>query len=132
MIKEHRQSHEQIHQCDKCDKTYNGVHSDQIYRCDHCEYTSHSKFRTDCHLKRRHTEKKDRIYDFICSKCDRKLFLKYPLLAHMRDIHQESVPVQCLECSRIFRAEKHLAKHTKSMHGDLRKHLCIECGNKFY
>ena len=141
MIKEHRQSHEQIHPCDRCDKTYNSKkalqghflnnHSDKIYQCDHCEFTSHIKSTTDNHVKRRHTEEKDKEYNFHCPKCEKKFFMKASLTTHMRDVHQETGPVSCLECSRIFRTAKRLSQHAKSMHGDLRKYKCKDCGKMF-
>ena len=141
MMKEHRQSHEETHQCHKCDKSYNGkkalqghlltVHSDKIFQCEHCEFTNHSKFATDLHVKRRHTEERDKKYNFNCPKCEKKFLDNGQLRTHMRNIHQETEPVNCLECNKVFRTAKRLSFHAKSMHGNLRKCKCNECGKMF-
>ena len=136
-MKEHIESHNNVYQCDKCEKSFNGkialqghalsVHGGEIYQCDVCEFQNKSKYTLNEHNKRKHINERN----LICEKCERKFAVNSDLKVHGKVMHPETDPVKCLECDKFFKTDTLLSRHVRKMHRNIRKHICSECGKKF-
>ncbi|XP_050412920.1 zinc finger E-box-binding homeobox 1 [Patella vulgata] len=99
---------EKIHQCEKCGKCFNRIHSLRFHELIHNV-----------------TEK-----NFFCDVCPSSFFHNYQLLRHKKQMHENPIQWSCQVCGKMYNTKYYLSIHLRR-HTTDERFTCDICGRKY-